>query len=110
MEDLVQQETLFNEVNSMKTKACKVIFSLVFLILLCILTAYRQSNELRRQILCEIEQFNTRLNTLEQTSLISKQSYNLKLATLMYGSNISLKEGSTDSEIYSRRFSGQGGN
>jgi len=80
----------------------KLAILLVFLIFLSILYEYRQSNELRRQILVQVTEFNTQLNTFILTANIHRRKESLELAAMMWGANISLRERDDSNGIYSR--------
>jgi len=62
--------------------------SVVFLLLIVILSEYIKSNELRRSILIEAELFNTRLTQLIQYNKLQNQKINLKQAVLAFGASI----------------------
>ena len=69
---------------------------LVFLIFLTILLEYQKSNQLRTEILSEVKQFNIKLADLNEQLKLDKREDNLKLAAMMWGSNIWLGKGGSD--------------
>ena len=86
------------------TLAYKVV---VFLILFLILSEYRESNELRRQILKEAKSFNSKMLQFNLTAKNINQYENIISARYKHGANIKLAEG-VESEIHSKYRAIQG--
>ena len=83
------------------TQYSKLLYkSVVFLILILILSNLIKSNELRTSILKEVKTFNSKLALLTQTTEIIKQKKELEQAVLAFGATIAFTEEGDSSETY----------
>jgi hypothetical protein len=83
--------------------------TIVFLILILILSEYIKSNELRASILVESKKINSSLLQLQQSTKILKQQKNLDESVLAFGATIMFDERSDSSGLYNGDGESKGG-